>query len=76
VRYWFQEEAADRVERDAEVQRAARKVHLTQSFEFCEVPAEDCQIDHVLERARGGPTRTWNGRPACGYHNRRRSRGP
>jgi hypothetical protein len=43
---------------------------------FCEVPAEDCQVDHVIEHHRGGPTRTWNGRPACGYHNRRRSRGP
>jgi hypothetical protein len=42
----------------------------------CETPAEDCEVDHVIEHRHGRPTRTWNGRPACGYHNRRRSRGP
>jgi hypothetical protein len=42
----------------------------------CEVPAEDAQIDHIIEAAKGGPTRTWNGRPACGFHNRARNRGP
>jgi len=44
--------------------------------ETCEVAAEDAQIDHIIEHAKGGPTRTWNGRPACGFHNRQRSRGP
>jgi hypothetical protein len=44
--------------------------------ETCETPAEDCEADHVEPAAWGGPTRTWNGRPACGYHNRRRARGP
>ncbi|MCU1373443.1 MAG: endonuclease, partial [Actinomycetia bacterium] len=43
---------------------------------ICEVPAEDSQIDHILPAAQGGPTRQWNGRPACGFHNRLRNRRP
>jgi 5-methylcytosine-specific restriction endonuclease McrA len=42
----------------------------------CETPAEDSQIDHIIPAARGGPTRQWNGRPACGFHNRARNRDP
>jgi hypothetical protein len=42
--------------------------------EFCEVPAERCEIDHVTPWADGGLTVDDNGRPACGYHNRRRHR--
>ena len=44
--------------------------------ETCEEPAERSQVDHVQPAAWGGPTRTWNGRPACGFHNRLRARGP
>jgi hypothetical protein len=44
--------------------------------ETCEVPADACEADHIVPAAWGGPTRTWNGRPACGFHNRRRARGP
>lgn len=40
--------------------------------EFCEVPAEECEIDHVRPWAQGGPTTVENGRPACGHHNRHR----
>ncbi|MFP5317136.1 MAG: DUF222 domain-containing protein [Acidimicrobiia bacterium] len=40
--------------------------------EFCDVPAEDCEIDHVRPFGHGGPTIDTNGRPACGYHNRHR----
>lgn len=39
---------------------------------FCDVPADRCEVDHVVPFARGGPTDTTNGRPACGYHNRNR----
>jgi uncharacterized protein DUF222 len=42
--------------------------------EFCEVPAEDCEIDHVRPWAAGGPTVQENGRPACDFHNRSRHR--
>ena len=38
--------------------------------EFCEEPAEDCEIDHVQPWSEGGPTTQENGRAACGYHNR------
>jgi hypothetical protein len=40
--------------------------------EFCDVAAEDCEIDHVVPFAAGGLTVDANGRPACGYHNRNR----
>ncbi|MDQ4132160.1 MAG: HNH endonuclease [Actinomycetota bacterium] len=44
--------------------------------EFCDVPAERCEIDHILPWAEGGLTVDENGRPACSYHNRRRHRRP
>jgi hypothetical protein len=44
--------------------------------EFCDLPAEDCQVDHVVPYAAGGETTQANGRPACGYHNRDRHRRP
>ena len=40
----------------------------------CEEPAGRCQIDHVQPWSVGGPTTQDNGRPACGFHNRRRHR--
>jgi hypothetical protein len=40
--------------------------------DFCDVPAGECEIDHVVAWAAGGQTVDTNGRPACGYHNRRR----
>jgi hypothetical protein len=56
--------------------RAAQLAGLECADETCEVPAEDTDIDHIIPAAWGGPTRTWNGRPLCGYHNQRRNRGP
>ena len=38
----------------------------------CSVPAEDCEVDHVVPFAGGGPTTPDNGRLACGFHNRSR----
>ncbi|MFP5317500.1 MAG: DUF222 domain-containing protein [Acidimicrobiia bacterium] len=38
--------------------------------EFCDVPADECQVDHVRPWSQGGPTIDSNGRAACGYHNR------
>jgi hypothetical protein len=55
--------------------RRAVEVRDRQCFsEFCDVPAEHCEIDHVQPYADGGLTTEANGRPACGYHNRRRHR--
>lgn len=42
--------------------------------EFCEEPAERCQIDHVTPWAAGGATVEANGRVACAFHNRERHR--
>ena len=42
--------------------------------DLCELPAEDCEIDHVEPWSAGGLTVEDNGRVACGYHNRRRHR--
>ncbi|MGH9154925.1 MAG: DUF222 domain-containing protein [Acidimicrobiales bacterium] len=42
--------------------------------QFCDLPAEDCQVDHVEPHAAGGETTTGNGRPGCGFHNRGRHR--
>ncbi|WP_426186937.1 DUF222 domain-containing protein [Microbacterium sp. TWP3-1-2b2] len=36
----------------------------------CHIPAEWCEIHHVQEHARGGPTHTSNGAPLCWHHHR------
>ncbi|MGK3949597.1 DUF222 domain-containing protein [Microbacterium sp. K2] len=36
----------------------------------CHVPASWCEIHHVTEHARGGPTHTNNGVPLCWWHHR------
>jgi hypothetical protein len=36
----------------------------------CHVPATWCEIHHVTEHARGGPTHTDNGVPLCWWHHR------
>lgn len=41
---------------------------------FCDIRAEDCEIDHIEPHGAGGDTVTANGRPACGFHNRLRQR--
>ncbi len=42
----------------------------------CEIPAERCQVDHIVPWAQGGPTTQENGRLLCGYHNRLRNQRP
>ncbi len=57
--------------------RRAVEVRDRQCFhEYCELPAEQCQIDHVQPWAAGGPTVVANGRVACAFHNRNRHRRP
>ena len=36
----------------------------------CHVPASWCEIHHVIEHARGGPTQTDNGAALCWWHHR------
>jgi hypothetical protein len=36
----------------------------------CDVPAPDCDVDHIVPDVDGGPTAQWNGRLECRPHNR------
>jgi len=57
--------------------RRAVEVRDQECFhEYCEIPAEQCQIDHVEPWAAGGLTTEANGRVACDFHNRQRHRRP
>lgn len=57
--------------------RRAVQVRDRQCYsEFCEIAADECEVDHVQSYAYGGATTADNGRPVCGYHNRRRQRPP
>jgi uncharacterized protein DUF222 len=39
---------------------------------YCDVPAADCQGDHIIPFAYGGATVQENGQMLCGFHNRLR----
>jgi hypothetical protein len=57
--------------------RRAVEVRGKECFsEFCDVPADECDIDHIRPHGEGGLTVDENGRPACSYHNRRRLQPP
>ncbi|HEX4217100.1 MAG TPA: DUF222 domain-containing protein [Acidimicrobiales bacterium] len=43
---------------------------------YCDIPAPDCQVDHIIPFAEGGPTTQDNGRLLCGAHNRMRNQRP
>ncbi len=43
---------------------------------YCEVRASDCDVDHIVPYAEGGPTTQENGRVLCGFHNRLRNTTP
>ena len=44
---------------------------------YCEdIPAERCQVDHIVPFSRGGPTTQENGRLLCPFHNRLRNKPP
>jgi hypothetical protein len=43
---------------------------------FCDLPADQCQADHIVPWADGGPTVVANGQLACDFHNRRRAGRP
>ncbi|MEZ5408225.1 MAG: DUF222 domain-containing protein [Acidimicrobiales bacterium] len=36
----------------------------------CDLPTSRCEVDHLHEYGRGGPTNPDNGAPLCGFHNR------
>jgi len=56
--------------------RAIELRDRTCTHPFCDVPAERCQIDHIVPYAVGGPTTQENGRVLCGFHNRLRNQRP
>ena len=64
--------------RRAEQAIATRRAVLVRDrecfHELCDIPAEDCQVDHIEPWAAGGLTVEANGRPACAFHNRARHR--
>jgi hypothetical protein len=43
---------------------------------YCDQRVEDCEVDHIVPYADGGPTTQENGRLLCGFHNRLRSQPP
>jgi hypothetical protein len=45
------------------------------THDFCEVPSQKCQIDHIVPFVQGGETTQENGRVLCGFHNRLRNQG-
>jgi len=46
------------------------------THEFCDKTASECQVDHIVPNARGGPTTQANGQMNCGFHNRLKGEGP
>jgi hypothetical protein len=42
----------------------------------CDEPAHRCQIDHIIESSKGGPTSIDNGRLLCAFHNQLRNTRP
>lgn len=56
--------------------RAIQLRDRTCQFPGCDRPASECQIDHVTEWHRGGPTTQTNGRLLCPAHNRQRPGNP
>jgi hypothetical protein len=40
----------------------------------CDVPADRCDVDHIVPHCRGGPTSQFNGRLQCPTHNRHSDR--
>ncbi len=43
---------------------------------YCDRPACDCEVDHILPHAAGGLTVQENGRVLCAFHNRLRNQRP
>jgi len=46
------------------------------THEYCDVPADKCQIDHIVPASQGGPSTQENSQVHCGFHNRLRIQRP
>jgi hypothetical protein len=56
--------------------RVIEALYQTCAFTECDVPARDCQLDHVTNWSDGGLTDIDLAAPACSYHNRLKYRHP
>jgi hypothetical protein len=56
--------------------RAVEVRDLQCQHEFCDRPAEECQIDHIVPFSQGGLTEQSNAQVLCGPHNRMRYERP
>jgi hypothetical protein len=56
--------------------RAIEARDLQCTHEYCDLPAEKCQIDHIVPWSKDGPTTQENGQVLCAFHNRLRNHGP
>jgi hypothetical protein len=56
--------------------RAIEVRDLECQHEFCDRPAYQCQMDHIVPYTEGGPTDQDNAQVLCSYHNRLRYERP
>jgi hypothetical protein len=56
--------------------RAIEVRDLECCHEFCDIPADQCQMDHIVPHSQGGLTIQENGQVLCGRHNRERYERP
>jgi hypothetical protein len=56
--------------------RAIEVRDLQCCHEFCDVAADQCQIDHIVPYSQGGLTTQENAQTMCGHHNRARYERP
>jgi len=54
---------------------AAQLQHPHCIWPGCHIPTTRCEIDHLHDHAKGGPTNPNNGAPLCGFHNRWKQKG-
>ena len=55
--------------------RKVKALHPTCAFVGCRMPAADCDIDHIVDFARGGRTLVANHAPLCRHHHRAKHKG-
>jgi hypothetical protein len=56
--------------------RALEVRDLECCHEFCDLPANECEMDHIVPHGEGGRTEQENGQTLCDYHNRLRYERP
>ncbi|ALC05226.1 hypothetical protein CDES_03870 [Corynebacterium deserti GIMN1.010] len=49
--------------------------HTTCSVPGCNVHVDQCQLDHIIPWAQGGPTTPWNIHPLCVFHHNQKTDG-